>query len=96
MKSVANSKMMYEAARIRQMMENNKVLPSVREVVEQIARNNAGSTMKRECIVDSVARRMGVPIDESISGSVSNALRELTEAGAVIPAVQHGYWVMCR
>ena len=92
---MSTSKMEYEAARIRMALENG-YLPSLKEVVQQVAKANAGLTLKRAGIVESVAKRMGVAVDESISGAVSNALRDLAEEGIVAPARRHGYWVMCR
>lgn len=90
---MTNHKRDYEAERLRRRLKQ-EYLPSITEIVKLIAVSCEGRTFKRADLVEAVAVRMGYPVDESISGAVSSSLKTLTEEGFVVPARQHGYWVM--
>lgn len=78
----------YEAKLIRSRISGFN-LPSIEEITKDII--NSNGILKKEEIDEIVCKKIGFPMDESISSTTSVILKKL-EAEKIADHVAHGYW----
>lgn len=87
--TVGKNSFIYQA-RIVQGLKVGKELPTILDIARTIFSSN-NSEIKKEEIDDSISKIIGLSIDESISGAVSQALKKLKEEN-IVQNTRHGYW----
>lgn len=88
-KGVNSNAKAYEAMVAASLIKGIK-LPYIGKIVEEYL-VTSGEILKTEEIHKHVERTINLPLDESVTGVVSNALTQLRDDG-IIEHIDHGYW----
>lgn len=80
----------YNAKMFRELTESGLRLPGIDEIVLNMLLSSNG-ILKKEEIDNYVCNKIQFPMDSSISGATSAALKNLESIGKV-EHVSHGYW----